>query len=89
MKAQVKRVLILFAGWSFVLLGILGLFLPILQGFLFLFIGLVILSSQYAWAARLLDRVRRRFPKLSHTADEASAKAAAWLQRLSGQRQAD
>jgi len=87
MKARFQRVMVLLAGWSCILLGIVGLFLPILQGFLFLFIGLVILSSQYAWAGRLLDRFRRRFPRLGRTADEA--KASAWLQRLSGQRGAD
>jgi uncharacterized membrane protein YbaN (DUF454 family) len=70
----------------FVILGVIGLFLPILQGILFLLVGLVILSTEYAWAHRLLQRIRERFPRLSHKADEATAKAAAWLQRFSGQR---
>jgi uncharacterized protein len=46
MNAQVKRVVILSVGWGFILLGIVGLFLPILQGVLFLFVGLIILSSK-------------------------------------------
>jgi len=40
-----KMVLILF-GWSFIVLGVIGLFLPVLQGVLFLLIGLFILSTE-------------------------------------------
>ena len=65
-------------------MGILGLFLPILQGVLFLLVGLIILSSEYVWAHRLLTGLKERFPKLGRTADQATAKAAAWLRRISG-----
>ena len=82
MHAQVKRALVLLVGWVFILLGIAGLFLPVLQGVLFLFIGLVILSSEYAWAHRLIAWLRQRFPKVGHVADEAAARAASWLQRF-------
>ncbi len=89
MNRQAKRVLILIAGWSFIALGIVGLFLPILQGVLFILVGLAILSSEYLWAHHLLARLRQRFPKVAHIADEAACRAAAWLKRLSGQREAD
>lgn len=56
-----KRIMILFVGWTFILLGIAGLFLPILQGVLFLLVGLMILSSQYAWARRLLAYAGRLY----------------------------
>ena len=88
MHAQIKRVLILLVGWGFILLGIVGLFLPILQGILFLLVGLIILSSEYIWAHRLMDWLRQRFPKSGRVADEAAAKAAGWLRRLS-QRNSD
>jgi uncharacterized protein len=65
------------------------LFLPILQGVLFILVGLVILSTQYAWAHRLLARLRRRFPKISRIADEASAKAFAWMRHLGRQHPPD
>ena len=84
MNARLKRGLLLLLGWAFVFLGIVGLFLPVLQGVLFLFIGLVILSSEYAWARRLIVKLRERFPKISRTADEATEKATGWLRRLSG-----
>ena len=84
MISRSKRLLILIAGWAFMLLGIVGLFLPILQGVLFLLIGLIILSSEYVWAHNLLAKLRHRFPKLSRTADDATRKTESWLRRLSG-----
>jgi uncharacterized membrane protein YbaN (DUF454 family) len=69
------------AGWLFVLLGIAGLFLPILQGILFILIGLLILSSEYVWANRLLERVTQRFPTLAQQARSASQRVHQWLHR--------
>jgi uncharacterized protein len=83
MNIQVKRILALLLGWGFIVLGIVGLFLPVLQGVLFLLVGLVILSSEYAWAHHLLTRVRQRFPKVGGIANEVAAKAAGWMRRLS------
>jgi len=68
-------------GWTFIVLGIAGLFLPVLQGILFLMIGLIILSSEYAWARHLLEKVRARFPKAAERFHEASQKARAWMNR--------
>jgi Flp pilus assembly protein TadB len=62
---NLKRVAIIATGWIFVVLGIAGLFLPLLQGILFLLIGLVILSKEYRWAGKLLNRIRSRFPRMA------------------------
>jgi uncharacterized protein len=86
-RPRVKRFLVLCVGWAFIVLGIAGLFLPILQGILFLLIGLIILSSEYVWAHHLLSKLRARFPGLSQKADEAKDKAAAWMRRISGQQE--
>jgi len=89
MNPGLKRILVLIVGWGFILLGIVGLFLPLLQGVLFVFVGLVILSSQYPRARLLLRKLRARFPKTGRVADAASAKAGRWFQRLSRQRHTD
>ena len=81
-KAKLKRVSIHVIGWGFILLGILGLVLPILQGFLFILVGLFILSSVSPWAARLLDKLRSRFPKTSKLFDDAKSKARTAQTRL-------
>lgn len=89
MKTLAKRVIVQLVGWGFILVGIVGLFLPVLQGVLFLLIGLMILSTEYAWAHRLLQRVREKFPRLSQKMDEAAQKASAWLRRMAGYREVD
>jgi uncharacterized protein len=89
MNPGLKRILVLIVGWGFILLGIVGLFLPLLQGVLFVFVGLVILSSQYPRARLVLRKLRARFPKTGRVADAARAKVARWFQRLSRQRHSD
>jgi uncharacterized protein len=85
MRSRLKRVGVLLLGWAFVLLGIVGLFLPVLQGILFLVIGLVILSSEYVWAHKLLHKLRSRFPAVARHADEARQRGAGWMRRLFGE----
>ena len=75
MKSRFKSISIKLAGWGFILLGILGLFLPILQGILFLLVGLFLLSEESPWAKRMLDKLKERFPNVSRKFDEAKAKA--------------
>jgi len=62
MMALAKKTAILLIGWSFIALGIVGLFLPILQGILFLLIGLLILSKESKMARDLLHRLQKRYP---------------------------
>jgi uncharacterized membrane protein YbaN (DUF454 family) len=56
-------------GWMFLITGIAGLFLPFLQGILFIFAGLVILSWQYEWAAKVLVKAKTRFPRTAERLD--------------------
>ncbi len=84
MRAAAKRVAVLLLGWAFVLLGIVGLFLPVLQGILFILVGLIILSSEYVWAHKLVQHLRGRFPRIARKADEAQARASDWMRRVWG-----
>lgn len=79
---QIKRWLILITGWGFVLLGVVGLFLPILQGVFLLLVGLSILSSEYVWAHKLIQKLRARFPSLSRQMEAAGTRARAWIRRI-------
>lgn len=85
MRAFLKHLIVQLAGWAFVVVGIIGLFLPILQGILFILTGLIILSTEYHWARRLLEKVKKRFPSAARRSHEASARAKVWLRRLRGQ----
>jgi uncharacterized membrane protein YbaN (DUF454 family) len=73
---------ILAAGWFFVVLGVLGLFLPILQGVLFLAIGFYLLSQESPWARRFIDKMRQRYPRLGKTFDAARLRAARIARRF-------
>ncbi len=60
---QVKRVIVLVIGWALVLLGVVGLFLPLLQGILLLLLGLYVLSRESRTARGLFERLRQRYPR--------------------------
>lgn len=67
--------MLIIVGWVFVVLGIAGLFLPILQGVLFLLVGLTILSSVSPRARLLRQRLGARFPSVRQRLQDARA----WL----------
>ncbi len=73
LTAQLKRKLYLIAGTFFVILGVLGLFLPILQGVLFLFVGLVLLSKGSSRVRALKQKFKRRYPKWGAKIEQAEA----------------
>ncbi len=84
MGRTIRRIVVLGLGWIFVVLGVAGLFLPILQGILFLLIGLALLSGESRTARRLLVRLRLRFPRLAKRLDEAAARTRRVFGRLTG-----
>lgn len=52
-------------GWAMLALGVLGLVLPFLQGFLFLAFGVFVLRDQHIWAARRWRWVEGRWPNMT------------------------
>lgn len=50
-------------GWSLLGLGALGTVLPILQGALFIVLGLFVLRHQYHWAQRGMAWAQARWPR--------------------------
>jgi len=58
-----KNSAMLIIGWFFVGVGILGLFLPFLQGILFIMIGLAILSTRSEQIRRLMKPLEDRYPR--------------------------
>lgn len=68
MQTKNKKLLAVLLGWAFVALGVVGVVLPILPGIPLLFVGLLVLSSEYVWAHHLLGKIRERFPTASRKA---------------------
>ncbi len=58
MKSTAKRVLLEGLGWILILVGIAALVLPG-PGLLALFAGVALLATQYEWAERRLDPVKK------------------------------
>jgi uncharacterized membrane protein YbaN (DUF454 family) len=50
-------------GVFFLLLGVIGGFLPVIQGWIFVLIGLALLAEELPWVRRRLERLKTRFPK--------------------------
>lgn len=86
MRRLLKKWLILIVGWGFLFLGVIGLFLPVLQGILFIVIGLVILSAEYTWAHHLLQRAKQKFPGVAHHVEHAREFVERQMSRMRMQR---
>ena len=53
-------------GWGSLALGIAGLVLPFIQGWLLIALGALLLAPDVPFFSRLLDWIERRFPALRH-----------------------
>lgn len=81
-NSKLRKLILLVLGWGFVVLGILGLFLPILQGILFLAVGVILLAQVSPRVRLLRQRLRRRYPQAAGVFDKAEKKASQWLARV-------
>ena len=82
MSRRIRHYVILTLGWFFIFLGILGLFLPILQGILFLCIGALLLSGESPRMRLLIMKLGRRYPKFRSTLTVAKGKVRVWRSRI-------
>ncbi len=76
-----KKIGILILGWSFIVVGIIGLFLPILQGILFIMIGLSILSSRSELVKRFLKHLEEHYPQHHRKVEMWKEKVTNWFRR--------
>lgn len=81
MNKELKRILILVTAIIFLVLGVVGLALPFLQGFLFLAIGLILLSIASPKARLWIESHTRKFPKLHALVQRTEA----WITKLIGE----
>ena len=81
-----KRFLLWLTGWMFIFLGIAGIFLPILQGILFLLVGMYILGRVSPrvrlWRMRARRKARERYPSWTGKFEEAEVKAKHWVNKI-------
>ena len=58
-------------GIIFIILGIIGGFVPIMQGWIFMLLAVLVLFPQSKFAIKSLDKIEKKMPR-----------AVAWLRRL-------
>jgi uncharacterized membrane protein YbaN (DUF454 family) len=73
-KKTIKRITRIVLGWLLLILGILGLFLPVLQGILFITLGVLLLSPDVPVFKKLLQWLRERYPRIARKADRVAEK---------------
>jgi uncharacterized membrane protein YbaN (DUF454 family) len=78
---RVKTVLRLVFGWFFIGLGILGLFLPILQGLIFLALGIALLAPHVPFFRRMRDAIYRHSPRTRAFVSRTRARVRLMLHR--------
>lgn len=81
MRYQIKKVAIFTLAILFIILGIVGLALPFLQGFLFLIIGVLLLSIYSPSLRQWIERRTTKYPKVHVMV----LKVEDWLKRVVGE----
>jgi uncharacterized membrane protein YbaN (DUF454 family) len=76
---KLKQIGIVIIGWVILVLGILGLFLPVLQGILFIMIGLAILSSRSETIKRFLRHLEERHPHYHEQIEKWRKRVRSWF----------
>ncbi|OGQ06437.1 MAG: hypothetical protein A2026_05585 [Deltaproteobacteria bacterium RBG_19FT_COMBO_46_12] len=80
---SIKKIGLLIVGWLFIVLGVLGLFLPFLQGILFILIGLAILSSRSQIIKRFLKHLEQHYPHHHERIEHWRRKIRSWFKKES------
>ena len=78
---RLKAIGIQVIGWIFLALGALGLFLPFLQGILFIMIGLAILSSRSVLIQRFLKYLEERYPHHHERVEGVKKRIKGWFKK--------
>jgi uncharacterized membrane protein YbaN (DUF454 family) len=83
-RSRVRRAVKIVVGIALIPLGIVGLFLPFLQGILFLVLAFLLLASEVPFVARLRDRLKERYPGHLDGAERLGARLHRWFRERTG-----
>jgi hypothetical protein len=78
---KAKKVLVLVIGIIFIVLGLFGLVLPFLQGFLFLAIGIILISLCFPKVRSWINKHTERYPHLFSIINEIEI----WITKFIGE----
>lgn len=81
-KSSSKRLGRLIIGYCLIVFGILGGFLPILQGWIFIVLGLLLLKDHARWARILSIKMRKKYPQSRQILKKITASLESWLTKI-------
>lgn len=81
MKKKAKKIIVLTLGIIFIILGLLGLVTPLLQGILFLIIGFMLVSFCSPKFHLWINKHRERYPHLTSVINKTEA----WIAKIVGE----
>lgn len=68
-------------GFGALLVGLLGLVLPLIPGLIFIGVALWVLRDQYVWAARGVERIHAKWPQAIPAIEAREEALLAWFAR--------
>jgi uncharacterized protein (TIGR02611 family) len=68
--AIVMKVIRTVVGSLLLVLGVVGIFMPVIPGWLFIIPGLALLARDFAWAERLQTAARQRLDRARNAFDD-------------------
>jgi len=60
-QKPLQRVAVVALGWVLILLGIVGLVLPVVPGAVLMVVGVLMVNPQCVWLRRMLEKCQARF----------------------------
>lgn len=72
LNRSIKHWLKICSGWFLLALGIVGLFLPVLQGIAFIVSGLAVLATEYEWARTWLNKAKSKLQIIRDKSTQSS-----------------
>jgi|APSaa5957512535_1039671.scaffolds.fasta_scaffold399380_2 uncharacterized membrane protein YbaN (DUF454 family) len=82
MRRKIFHSLTFIFGWGFILIGVVGLFLPPFPAILVLCVGFLLVSKKSARMRWLIMKLGRRYPKFRTALIAAKTKMCDWRERL-------
>ncbi len=81
MKRIAHKTALHFSGWTFIILGILAGFLPIIPGFVLVALGVYLISLASLSLWNRIENLKVRFPKLAHHYDRLDLKISRYIKK--------
>ncbi|HSF15104.1 MAG TPA: hypothetical protein VLK65_06095 [Vicinamibacteria bacterium] len=78
-RSRAWRIIKVAIGLVLLPLGIIGLFVPVLQGVLFLLVGFMLLASEIPWFERYQQKLHARYPQLFEKAHRLRDRFQGWF----------